>query len=192
MRFRLAYAVPPGGGWFCETPKGAFVESKRSLDDCIYLVRQAFAKEESPLPDDVSAYVQDFMCKHLPEGFCDGKPSVLHPRYFEILEATTKMVQASEAAGDYGGFPMQVLEARGSACARCPMHDMSICVTCNGLLAAFSGHKISRRTPYDRSLRVCRACAGLLPIMMHVHAKHVHMNAEPPDTCWVKKELANV
>lgn len=192
--FAHPFSVPPGRVWFYQTPAGRYVESRRSFDDLLAKVRVSFESDSLEAPPDLAAQVQDFMCSQLPEAFCVGSESGKHPRswrpdYFTVLNSTTAMVRSAEAAGGYGRQMMQDLERRGAACVSCPLHDMTMCVGCNGLLDAFSKYRAGRRTPYDASLRVCSGCAGLLPIVIHMDAKHVKPVRTLPETCWVRKEL---
>jgi hypothetical protein len=192
--FRLPYAVPPGHVWFYQTSKGAYVESRSSFDDLLNRVIRQLSAEGSEIPANLSEVVQDFMCANLPESFCQGDPMGTHPRswqptYFSILDATTKMAKAANDAGGFGRQKMQDIERRAEACLACPKHSMRMCVTCNGLLAAFDHYRTGRKTPFDRSIRVCAACDGLLPVMIHMDAKYVKANEDLPDGCWVKKEL---
>ena len=196
-QFAHPFSAPPGRVWFYQTSSGRYVESKQSFDDLLARVRRSLDADGLPEPDGLPAMVQDFMCAQLPESFCTGTESGKHlrswsPDYFTVLRATTEMAKAAEAAGGYGRQKMQDLERRGAACVACPLHDMRMCTTCNGLLAAFDHYRANRRTPYDSALRVCRGCSGLLQVLIHADAKHIKPVVDLPDGCWVKKETSDV
>lgn len=191
MRFRFQLSVPPDG-YFYTTPKGRFVETFASFDALMGLAREALEAEGSPVPADLRAVLEDHMCRSLPKGFCDGDPKIVRPTYLSILNATDYIAKTASDAGGYGRQKMQDIERRGELCSTCPMHHLQMCVTCNGLMSAFDKYKIGRRTPYDRSLRVCRATLGLLPILIHADAKYIKPLQELPDHCWIKKETSDV
>lgn len=194
--FAHPFSVPPGRVWFYQTTTGRYVESRQSFDDLLLKVRMSLEADGREVPADLPALIQDFMCAQLPEGFCVGAESGNHPRswrpdYFIVLNSTTAMAKAAEAAGGYGRQMMQDLERRGAACASCPLHDMTMCIGCNGILAAFDHYRVGRRTPYDSSLRVCAGCAGALPVMIHMDAKFAKPLRTLPESCWIRKELEN-
>ena len=172
------------------------MESRQSFDDLLEKVRRSLESDGLEIPANLSELVQDFMCAQLPDRFCVGAESGANPRswrpdYFTVLNATTAMAKAAEAAGGYGRQMMQDLERRGAACASCPLHDMTMCISCNGLLSAFDHYRVGRRTPYDSSLRVCSGCAGVLPVMIHMDARFAKPVRTLPETCWIRKELEN-
>ena len=193
QKFRNPMQIPPGRRWFYQVPGGRFVESVFGMDDCALRAAAAHRELGQDVPADLESLIQDFMCQSLPNGFCTGKPTISNPNWFDVKRATEDMVFRAQAANDAGPQMMQVLESRVAACQPCPMHDLHSCVTCNGLLAAFDDFRRGRRTSLDRNVRVCRACHGLLPVVVHLGAKQVR-RVDPfdfPDGCWVKKELAN-
>lgn len=193
QKFRNPFSVPPGRRWFYQVPNGKFIESVYGLDDCAERVRKAYKAAELDIPDNVELLIQDYMCASLPAGFCTGKPTISNPTWTDVKNSTEKMVKAAEAARKAGPQLMQVVERRAKACLTCPEHSLGMCITCNGLLGAFDHFRKNRRTQFDRNVRVCRACAGLLPVVLQLGAEYVKPVAgfEFPDNCWVKEELAN-
>ena len=105
--FAHPFSVPPGRVWFYQTTSGRYVESRQSFDDLLEKVRRSLESDGLEIPANLSELVQDFMCAQLPDRFCVGAESGAHPRswrpdYFTVLNATTAMAKAAEAAGGYG------------------------------------------------------------------------------------------
>lgn len=190
--FRNPFSVPPGRRWFYQVPGGRFVESVFGIDDCALRAAAAYRELDLEVPGNLAELIQAFMCESLPDGFCTGRPSNPSPTWSGVLQATQAMVASAKRAGEDGPQLMQVLESRVLACQSCPRHVLGMCVSCNGLMAAFEEFRRGRRTSLDRNVRVCGASHGLLPAVVHIGARHV--KALPglrfPDGCWVTKELA--
>lgn len=193
QKFRNPFSVPPGRRWFFQTPGGKFIESLIGLDDCAIRVERAYIAEGLEAPKNAGELIQDFMCQSLPRGFCTGTPTISNPTWFDIKNSTDRMVKSAEKNRAAGPQMMQTIEKRAKACMACKQQDLHTCITCNGLLAAFDHFRKSRRTPYDRNLRVCRVSAGLLPIIIHLKPEHIPaiQGFEYPDGCWIKEELSN-
>ena len=183
--FKNPFSVPPGRRWFFNVPGGRYVESVFGLDDCVLRAAAVYREIGEDVPANLAELIQDYMCQSLPEGFCTGKPTIKVPRFNDVLRATTAMAQAAERGGGYGRQVMQEIERRSRTCQGWPMHDLTMCVTCNGLMSAFDHYRNGRRTPFDRNVRVCRASSGLIPVMLHMDAKYVR--GELPDGCWAKE-----
>ena len=193
QKFRNPFSVPPGRRWFFQVPGGNFVESVFGMDDCVLRASAAYREIGEDVPANLDALIEDFMCQSLPDGFCTGKPTVSNPTWNSVLHATQAMVRKAESAGKAGPQMMQVIEKRARTCQACPEHNVHQCITCNGLLAAFDSFRRGRRTQFDRNVRVCRGCHGLLPVIIQLDADMV--SPVPgfgfPDGCWVKKETSN-
>lgn len=194
QKFRGAFSVPPGRRWFYQVPGGRFVESVFGMDDCELRAAAAYREIGADVPGDLRSLIEDFMCHSLPEGFCTGKPTINSPTWNGVLNSTQDMLASASSAGDSGPQMMQELERRVAACQACPEHFLGFCVTCNGLLAAFSDFRRGRRTSLDMQVRVCRATNGLLPVLVHVGARHVKpvSGRELPPGCWAKRRAEEV
>lgn len=191
--FRNPFSVPPGRRWFYQVPGGSFVESVFGLDDCELRAAAAYREIGEDVPPNLGALIQDYMCQSLPAGFCTGRPTISNPTWFDVKNCTDDMVRRATAAGEAGPQLMQVVESRAAVCKPCGMHDLHMCITCNGLLHAFDSFRRGRRTQFDRNVRVCRACAGLLPVVLQLGARHVRpvSGLNFPEACWVKKETSD-
>ena len=193
QKFRNPFSVPPGRRWFYKVPGGRFVESVFGIDDCALRAAAAYRELNQDVPGNLTELIQDFMCQSLPDGFCTGKPTISNPTWFQTKNSTEDLVKHAKLAGKFGPQLMQVLESRAGACQNCAQHDLHSCTTCNGLMAAFEEVRRGRRTPFDRNLRVCRACAGLLPVVIQIDADAMRPlpGFQFPSGCWVTKELAH-
>ena len=194
QKFRNQFSVPPGRRWFYQVPGGRFVESVFGIDDCVLRAAAAYREISVDVPGNLEELVQDFMCQSLPDGFCDGHPTISNPTWHSVLNSTQAMARKAEASGKAGPQMMQELERRVGICQACPEHSVSMCITCNGLLSAFDSFRRGRRTSLDRNVRVCRATHGLLPVVVHLDPECVVPAAgfALPPGCWAKKELSNV
>ena len=168
------------------------MESVVGLYDCALRASAAYREINQDVPGDLEALIQNFMCESLPDGFCTGHPSAPSPTWTSVLQATQSMLASAKRLGTSGPQLMQVVESRVSACQACKQHILGMCVSCNGLLAAFEEFRRTRRTSMDRNVRVCGVSHGLLPFIIHIGAEQVRAlpGTRFPDSCWVSKELA--
>ena len=194
QKFRNQFSVPPGRRWFYQVPGGRFVESVFGIDDCALRASAAYREINQDVPANLLGLIQDYMCQSLPDGFCNGKPTISNPSWHSVKNATEDMIKKAARVGGDGPQMMQVLESRVNTCSSCPQHHVAFCVSCNGLLSVFESFRRGRRTGMDRNVRVCSVSHGLLPVVIHLDAKHVvpRPGFQFPDGCWVKKETENV
>ena len=193
QKFRNPFSVPPGRRWFYQVPGGRFVESVFGMDDCVIRASAEYRELGQDVPANLEELIQDFMCQSLPAGFCTGKPSISNPTWHSIHNATRKMMDSAVSSGGAGPQLMQVLEKRVRTCQGCKKHRVGICITCNGLLAAFEHFRKGRRSALDRNVRVCAVSHGLLPVVVHLDPKYVTKEGPEdfPCDCWVVTESLN-
>jgi len=187
--FKISYSIPPGRAWFYQIPGGPFLESLRDLDDLVHQVRAKLVELGLPEIPELELEIQDYMCKTMPSGYCTGKPEIEQVTYHEVVDSTRSILSSARKVNKIGHVAENVIDARANACMACPLHSMQLCLTCKGILTEFQPYVGSRSTPYDRTLRVCRACMGAVPFLLQVDADAMPKKDYPAE-CWVRKELS--
>lgn len=183
LTLRTTQYAPPGGAWFFEVDGQSF-ESRSTLVDLERSVVAYYEHVGKPVPFDLRAQIQDYMCKRLPPGNCTGDgvriPGSVSPGYFEILKNLSKIrgrpcVDARKA------------EDRAQVCRACPHNNFSMCHSCNGLredtLAAVGGRRVLN-LPY---LAVCVLYGVPTYGLVWIHG--LEEVAGLPETCWMKGAL---
>ena len=187
-KFKVSFAVPPGRKFFYLIPGGPFVETSCSWDLLEREVRRKISENGLPDIPNLREEMEDYMCRHLPDGFCTGAASTDPPvSYHAVVTATRDVVSSSYKAGKFGHIPADRIDARASACLSCPLHSMALCLTCEGIISDFARYTAGRNTPYDRTLRVCKPCMAAVPLLLHVDEDAMPV-ADYADGCWVLKE----
>ena len=175
-------SAPPGGKWVWSDP-----------DHHI----EAFGYEEAV--DRIMAEMKcdrrkamnllgEYMCRHMPEGFCYGTSSD-EPRGASIpyyLDRARPYLSLPEATVD------KIVE-RMDACLQCPMHRRDFCIGCTRahkvLYKMFDG----RRPPLPGDLK-SGACACADTFEMAIASVEYHegapewTSAPVPETCWRNRE----
>ena len=187
QKFRVPFSVPATRKFFYQIPGGPFVETPCDWAEIEGEVRVKCREYGLPEIPDLRDAIEDYMCRNLPDGFCTGKSDNPPVSYHSVVQATTRLVETAAKAGKFGHVTASRIDVRASACLDCPMHSMSLCLACEGILADFARYTSGRRTPYDKTLRVCRACMCAVPLMLHADASAVPA-AEYPANCWIPKE----
>lgn len=190
-RFKIPYAVPPSRKFFYQIPGGPYVETSCDWAAIEQEVRRRCADSGLEAPEPLRECIEDYMCDHLPDGFCTGRATKPMVTYSAVLEGTDKIVKTAAKSGDFGHILADKVDSRAAACLSCPAHSMGLCLTCNGLLAHFERWLAGRATEYDRTLRVCTATRAAIPLLLHVGETAMPV-AEYPDGCWVLKERGHV
>lgn len=193
-RFKYKIFVPPGGRWFYEVPETkVFLSSNDSEGDLLWHVRQHYLANKLPVPDNLQAVVQNYMCLHLPEGFCEGELEPLAKRaapltFFSIVQFTQALVHKLTKADFF--VSQEEAERRARICLRCPENSKNLCTTCNGLrslAAALIGNR--QATSVDAKLEACAVCGCALRAKLHVNRAYIAESAkrlkEYPPYCWM-------
>ena len=186
-KFKVEFSVPPTRKFFYQIPGGPFVETMCSWSEIERAVRTKLAENKLPEIPDLRAEIEDYMCRHLPDGFCTGKSENPPVSYHAVVHATRAIVTGASASRRFGHVTADRIDARASRCLTCPRHSMSLCLSCEGILSDFARYTAGRATPYDKTLRVCRACMGAVPLLLHVDEAAMPV-ADYDDACWVFKE----
>ena len=184
LALRAPQYAPPGGAWFYEV-EGRRFESRSSLVDVERLVVSFLEAAEIPVPSDLRARIEDYICKRLPPGNCIGEgvriPGSVAPGFFEVLKNL----------GQLRGQPLveaRAAEDRAAVCRKCANNNFAACHSCNGLreqtLAAVGGRRVLN-LPY---LGVCLLYA--LPTYGLVWLRTPKPMEGLPDNCWAKGPMA--
>jgi len=177
-RFQTVTSTPPGGFYEYELD-GDRVVSRNRLD-MLRQVRDLRIRKGYPVIGDGMAYVMEFMCPRLPDGFCTTPSSVRGVRVDEVKRDTALLFPSLLAASDD-------IERRMEVCVGCPAQTTrGFCVECNGLLdwlyRGFSGRR--GRLPADNALGVC-LCDGVMAAAgASVSDRPLKPGAIYPECCW--------
>lgn len=183
---RYVNTTPPGGKWFFRTAEGVWFESYRSLAELMQLLEQYYAVNRITQPANLRAQVEDYICRHVPSGFCDGVEVASDiPRpltFFEAVQETEKYFRGRK----FQMVPRQQAEARAHVCKKCSCNMLGMCTKCNGLRSLASRFVGGRTLSLDPYLGVCQVTK--LPMSGLVH---VVVDPKPvglPATCWIYAE----
>ena len=187
LRFKVSFAVPPGRKFFFQIPNGPYVETECSWGAIDSEVRRKIADLGLPEIPNLRAEIEDYMCRNLPDGFCTGKSSANLVTYSSVVGASSKIVSEAYKNGKFGHVMPDRIDERAAACRGCKSHSMALCLSCVGFFVDFDRYLSGRGTPHDKTLRVCRACKGAIPLLLHVDADAMP-EAGYDESCWVLKE----
>jgi hypothetical protein len=183
LDFRARNLVPPGGRYFYIVPEtGVRIEGLSLLHWYNNIVKH-YRENDLKVPADYKAVARDYLCRHLPEGFCtgdlDGKP--------RARVITLQQVKASTSTLAAGNPRVTVGEARRRAdtCSRCPQNDKSVCTSCVGVTAWATRLAGQRLGGLDDWLGICGVDATAL--VAKVHMRNIPDNDEYPNDCWRNK-----
>lgn len=187
MRFRMPQYAPPGGVYFFDVP-----ETKRHFQNANYLALERevvthLLASGIPIPPNMRAVIENFMCERLPDGLCDGagvkQPGYMRqPNYFEVLNALPTQLSGQTVVDP------KTAETRAEVCRRCPFNNLSLCTSCNDLkqqaLRYVGGREVMQ-------LRYLGVCAGLrVPSYALVWLADPKWREGLPDACWIPKGAA--
>lgn len=178
VRFRSRNATPAGGcyeysadGKTFVTDKSIFGISKKAVE-----LRVALGLE---IHGDPFTYVMEYMCPHLPNGFCTSPSAVKNVQADEVKAATARLFQMPCVTSE-------IIERRMAACVSCPRQlTRGFCMGCSGLLdwvyRSFNGRR--PRLPPDLATGVCSESLELVAASASVDRPAVPGDRFP-ETCW--------
>jgi len=178
--------TPPGGTWFYQEPKtGRQFSARTSLDDVWRQVVRFLEANKEPIPENLLALIEDYMCRRLPKGTCDGQDDrPVHetiPLFFEVSHAMDLFFRTNKSKVSYCGSNDAIKRMR--ICLCCPRHFMGICTSCDGLRATARNYVGQRTTSLDSQAGACSIYR--LPLVAIVHVNNLTRNAFCPGECWV-------
>ncbi len=186
LEFRVKNIVPPGGAYFYEVDGRSLQAATRS--GLMSQIHAAYASLGQPVPADIGARVEDFMCRRLPVAFCtgpdDGLPRARVVTIQGLKQDTDRLIAQSPALA-----PPTLVRFRATTCNSCGKNNRSMCPSCSGI-NAWAARRVGRPdTPaLFNWLGVC-ACDGIA-LAAKVHLTELPHNDEYPETCWVISEGA--
>ena len=167
-------STPPGGEWFFE--HGGERISAPTWFTFLLKMKDLMARhgiEGTPL--DVAAA---FMCPQMPEWFCTSGG-------VKVTSSDRAKANAKPYFGMYVSTPTDVA-SRLSACARCPRHQRTVCLTCTGVLdwiaRSFGGRR--PRLPEDRMSGICSCAETYESVVASVDPRGLPEWKDVPDCCW--------
>jgi hypothetical protein len=169
-----------------------------SLPDLINDLTRHYQANGIPVPGNLSALVQDQLCRLLPPDKChydspgDKPVPTFHITGEQVITGTKSLV-----SWQLNGRPKVTLETsneRSAVCVRCPLNvHPAGCATCNSPLHAIVNSFVgSRQGAYDSSLYACAICGCSLKALVQMPQEVVREKLSPeqeaalPDYCWQK------
>jgi len=182
MKFRMSRVVPPGGVYAYVVDATGAAFSRPTMSTLLDAVRGHLRANGLPVPGDLAAVVEDYVCRHAPEGFCygdaEGRPVVRGVTLPQIKAATQRLV----AAG--GRTTPGEARTRVDICGRCACNDRRMCPSCVGLIS-WARKLVGASCPRDEWLGVCSVdCVALAA---KVHVARVPGDEGYPEGCWARK-----
>lgn len=182
LRFRVHRIMPPGGRYFYVVPDTEVELTAASMSQLLNKVRMHLAENGKPLPDNLASVVEDYICRHVPPGFCygddEGRPHARIVTLGGIRENTIRIARHSRLV-DPGEAKLRL-----ERCSKCPMNDRRLCPSCVGLIA-WARNLVKRSCPRDEWLGVC--AVDITALAAKIHVASVPVVSGYPDTCWVVK-----
>jgi len=191
LKYKVRNVVPPGNRYFytvSETDTG-FEHSVQSQLEL--MVQEHLVVNKLPVPADLSALIEDYICRHVPESFCfgedEGRPRARVVTIFTVKDATQRLFAVNRK------FVEQVVaNRRASVCAQCTRNVLGACSSCTGLPSWVAGLLERRLTPLDKSLGLCYIDGSMLTAKVFAAASQVSQPDGHPENCWLPRELAEV
>jgi len=190
LRFKIRRAVPPGGRFFYEVPETKlFLESLGPLDALVQLVQKHYEVNNIPVPENLRVLVEDFICRNVMDGFCEGEESGKSPKgiyrnltFWQIVENTRKNL------GHTAWIDQAEAERRADICLRCPHNLRHMCTSCNGLRQTVRGLTGGRSTRMDDYIGVCGISGMVIAGLAYMAHPKVHVEVPKPEQCWIEGE----
>ena len=145
------------------------------------LLNEHYAANKIAVPANLRELVEDYICRHVPEGFCngDGSKNATHAVTLADIRTNTQKLM------DGGLVTPGEASRRIDICLACAYNDRRLCPSCVGLVA-WAKKLVNRSLPRDEWLGVCGIDASALPAK--VHMKQIAEDARYPAPCWVGKD----
>ncbi len=179
MRFRFQRLVPPGGWYFYLVPETEAMFREPTLEGVRAVVVAHLKSNRLPVPEDLTARIEDYICRHVPPGFCDGKSSGPRARTVTLAQIREKTAALVSAGGRVTPGEARL---RLGICGQCKSNDRRVCPSCVGLVG-WCQRLVGRTCPGDEWLGVCAVDAVALTAKIHV--AQVPADEAYPANCWV-------
>lgn len=181
--------VPPGGQYFYVVPQtGVRITSPSRYGNSgiIEQVRRHMQANALPVPDNLEVIIDDYICRNVPESFCEGDPdpgqrSFITPS--QVWDYTRLWFRKRFGRLEY--VSKDEANRRAKLCVDgpngqgCPLHDRSICMDCHGLKGRAARELTPGRTSvYDDVLGICMGCGCMLESKIHIAKKHLEVRED--------------
>jgi hypothetical protein len=142
--------------------------------------------------EEVRADLKSYLCKHFKQNCADAPAATA----YQGVGLTNAYARPIDKAGDWlaklGHQRLEYVEAglaseRAQVCATCPQNVRwtTPCAPCNESVSIrIQNAKGSFRTPYDRSLFVCRIFGHTNEVAVWLADTHSSSEQKPPAICW--------
>lgn len=183
--------IPSGGKFYYEVPETkVFLESYQSFDDLIAQVGRHYVINKLTVPVNLSALVEDYMCRHLPAGSCTGDDGGIPVRtrplsYFSVVEKLENYFRRKPALGT-----AEEAEKRSALCFHCERNWLGMCVSCNGLKGLAFHYAGYRKVVREQWMGVCHMTTIPINAMLFVKDPDFGVVTDCPSHCWVLRKDA--
>jgi len=176
--------VPPGGAWFyCIPGTDIRIESQQGVPDVEQQVVRYYRANKMPVPENLAALIEDFICSQMPAGVCYGSDTrasyEIVPNFFEVNHAMEERFRGKKIAY---AEPLDAAR-RIKVCCGCPKDSLRLCTSCDGLRDTARRFVGGRSTRQDGMTGVCMVYRIPVSALVWIHA------LEPaegmPSNCWV-------
>jgi len=188
LKFKRPRTTPPGGRFFYLVPETGFLlETRVNLDTLVTLVHRHYEANALPPPADLAAKVEDYICRNVADGFCDGDDEGL-PRgryrnltFWQVVRRTEQVIRGATFVS------RDTAEARADVCLRCTHNLRSFCLSCDGLRSHVQALLGSRSMRLDDYLGVCGLAGTVISGMAFLTDPASEIEGEQPPKCWLRK-----
>lgn len=188
LMLRVSYATPPGG-WKCICPGTEVEVHGGDFFDLVSNCHDTLVHLGLPSPLDLTARVQDAICRSLPANSNACKPSKPTKQKITIA-AVWRFLNTLKGWFGNGMQPVSQEEAdrRAVICKNCPMQvEVAGCWGCKGIGAFVQLLKKNNKTEAEPWLKTCGVCGCYNAVQVWV-PKDVLDRAsgdmEYPEHCW--------
>ena len=181
-RFKSLFSTPPTGCYEYGLD-GAIVSDRYKSGICAK-VRSLRTSKGLETAGDGFAYVMEYMCPSMPDGFCTTPSKVKYLQAEEVKNRTAALFPLPCATLD-------VVNRRLATCVSCPRNIVrGFCLTCTGLLSwIYRGYGGRRPAcPADAATGACACDKMLTAAVATADSFPLTDGAEYPDNCWRLKE----
>lgn len=202
LEFISPSTVPPGGTYNFEVSAlrdygidiPADVTAKFSFPTepgLLQQIKQYLRANQIEVPKNLIPIVRDYICRTVPEGFCQGDSSMPRTKFLSkrtIEDGTRILFESHRMSPTEFYVPQAEAERRARICANCPMNLPGICPTCTSMLGNLMAKWLGgRSTPFDNFLSACGKCGCALKAKVHVSIKALALTQKHdyPSNCWM-------
>ena len=174
---------PPGGVFFYKDDANGIplIQDKINLESLLVKVADAYEKAGKPAPQPLRAHVENFICEHVPRGFCIGTypantPEFLTPQI--VKRRSLEFANARPTRADPG-----TTLSRMRVCGACPANSKTLCLSCTGLTDWAVRQARRTKIGQDDAMGICLHDKILLSLLTSLDLTPVD-RGDRPENCW--------